>query len=410
MKKYKRLSLILLVFISCQAINPKQKPINPTDKSAPLVQADNTFGFELFSQTVANANPNTNTVVSPLSVSLSLSMAYNGAAGVTKTEIEHAMKVEGLTPEEINLTHQALMDSLKLADPQVVLEIANAIYYRKSLSVEHNFISTNQKYYIAEVSALNFSQPIEALKTINGWVDEKTHGKIPTILNQDQIDVNLVMILLNAVYFNGLWQSKFDETKTQNDGFILNDGSSKDTPMMTQTTRLEYASNELFSAVNLPYGKGKFQMTVILPNQNKTTRDVIGNLNTDNWQSWQKNFTTRNQLVLTMPKFKFSWNMTLNEVLQKMGMKEAFCSNANFSGISKSNKIGISQVIHETYIDVNEKGTEASAITDVRPIDGIGVDPRTYFKVDHPFLFAITEKTTGAILFIGEITNPEYPN
>ena len=404
--------IFFVIFVSCNVSDPVPTPkpvVITAEKSAALIQADNKFGLELFSRTVADAKPNTNTSVSPLSVSLALAMVYNGASGETKTEMENAMKVSGLIPEEINLMHQTLVDSLKLADPQVVLEIANAIYYQKGFNVEPGFISVNQKFYDAEVNTLNFSSPQDALKVINEWVAQKTHDKIPTIL--EEIDALTKMVLLNAVYFNGIWKSKFDEKETHNWTFFLNDGTYRQTPMMKQETALEYTSNDLFRAVNLPYGKGDFQMTVILPNGNKTTKDVILQLTNENWRLWQKSFKTENQVVVTMPRFKFSWDLDLKEVLDQMGMKQAYIPNhANFSGITKANDIFISKVIHKTYIDVNENGTEAAAVTAIVLSTGeSGPDPRKHFFVDHPFIFAITEKATGVILFIGEVTNPEYP-
>jgi len=180
---------------------------------------------------------------------------------------------------------------------------------------------------------------------------------------------------------------------------------------MKLETSLEYTSNELFSAVNLPYGNGQFQMTVLLPNDGKTTKNVISRLNMDNWQKWMNSFEAAQPLVVTMPRFKFSWELKLNNILQSMGMKQAFMGEgADFSGISGAKDLCIGYVIHKTYIDVNENGTEAAAVTAVGMFATGYPEPdlKKYFTVNRPFLFAITEKTTGAILFIGEVTNPEY--
>ncbi|MDP3642889.1 MAG: serpin family protein [Bacteroidota bacterium] len=402
--------ILMLVTFSCKKAEPiSEEPANLLEKSAELIEADNSFGLDLFSRVVAKAEKNTNTSVSPLSVSLALAMTYNGASGETKIEMENAMKFSGITTAQINHSHQALVAALKSSDPEVVLEIANAIYYQQGFKVEPNFISTNREFYDSEINSLNFGLPVDALKIINGWVALKTHDKIPIIL--EKIDGGMTMVLLNAVYFNGIWKSKFKDKETHNQPFYLSDGTYMKTPMMKQETALEYASGELFSAVNLPYGKGQFQMTVILPNRNKTTKDVISALNTENWRLWMKSFKNENQVVVTMPRFKFSWNLELNEALIEMGMKQAFLpGSANFTGISKAGNLFISSVIHKTYIDVNENGTEAAAVTAVIMTTGeSGPDVRKHFYVDRPFLFAITEKTSGAILFIGEITNPQYP-
>jgi serine protease inhibitor len=258
------------------------------------------------------------------------------------------------------------------------------------------------------VSSLDFNAP-SALNTINGWVATKTRDKIPTII--DSIDPDLVMILLNAIYFNGKWKSKFNEKGTHELPFTFGDGTTKGVAMMNQESTFEYTTNNLFSAVHLPYGKGQYRMTVMLPNTGKTTADVISKFSNDQWNDWMTGFQTREHVVVTMPRFKFSWKMTLNDLLCSMGMPTAFNSQkADFSGIADLD-LYISFVIHKTYVDVNENGTEAAAVTAV----GISVTsmpvndpPKTYFTVDRPFLFTISEKTTGTILFIGEIKAPEY--
>lgn len=404
----------LPVLIVIFALGSCQKPENGLaeipnlpEKSAQLINADNAFGLDLFSRVVNQAEKNKNTTVSLLSVSLALAMTYNGARGETKTEMEKAMKLSGLTPEQINNSHKALVEALQSGDPQVVLEIANAIFHRSGMTIEPDFIKANQDYYNAKVDALPVSSN-EALKAVNGWVAQKTHYKISTIL--EQVDPRTAMILLNAIYFNGIWKSKFDKSGTKNLPFYFSDGTKKDVATMNLETSLEYASNGLFSAVNLPYGNGQFQMTVILPNEGKTTKNLISQLNMDNWRDWMKSFKSID-CVVAMPRFKFSWDMELNDVLKTMGMPKAFTPIADFSGICKDGGLYIDKVIHKTYIDVNETGTEAAAVTAVVMMftSSLGPDLRKYFTVNRPFLFAITEKTTGAILFIGEVTNPEYP-
>ena len=402
--------ILAIVFVSCDKAEPGLEEIpNMPEKSAKIIDSDNAFGLELFSQVAANTEKNKNTTVSPLSVSLALAMTYNGARGETKTEMEKAMKLSGLTTEQINNSHKALVAALKSYDPAVVLEIADAIFFGKGLTIEPDFVTTNMEFYDAKVEALQLNSPIEALKTINDWVAQKTHNKIPTILNQ--IDPNFAMILLNAFYFNGIWTHKFGNRDTHPGIFYMSDGTKKsNVALMKMETSLEYISNDLFSAVNLPYGNGQFQMTVILPNENKTTKDVILELNTSNWRKWMKSFTIEKSVSVTMPRFKFSWELELNEVLKTLGMQNAFTPLANFSGINNEGRLYIDKVIHKTYVDVNESGTEAAAVTAVViSFTSAGeVDQKKYLYVDRPFLFAITEKTTGTILLIGEVTNPQY--
>ena len=402
--------LMSIALLSCQKQEPEQEnSFDLPQKSAELIEADNSFGLDFFKKVTQLANPNDNTMVSPLSVSLALSMTYNGAEGNTKTEMEKTLRLNGLTTAQINESHKALLAALKSADPDVLLEIANAIYYRQELTVKEQFIATNKNYYDAEVKSLNFDA-VDAKDIINQWVAEKTRDKIPEII--DQIDGDLAMILLNAIYFNGIWQFKFDENKTHELPFRHGDGTMKDVATMSQETSLEYYSNDKFSAVHLPYGKGQYRMTVLLPDQDQTTESLIADMTLPNWKGWLKEFRKHDNVVVSMPRFKFAWEMTLNDILATMGMPSAFNPNAaDFSGITGGKDLFIGFVKHKTYIDVNENGTEAAAVTAVgmyttsMPSD---IPKKIYFTVDRPFLFVITEKSTGAILFIGEIRAPEY--
>ncbi len=402
--------LMSIALVSCQKQESEQEnPFDLPQKSAELIEADNAFGLDFFKKVTQQANPNDNTMVSPLSVSLALSMTYNGAEGNTKTEMEKTLRLNGLTTAQINESHKALLSALKSADPDVLLEIANAIYYRQELTVKEQFIATNKNYYDAEIQSLNFNA-VDAKDIINQWVAEKTRDKIPEII--DQIDSDLAMVLLNAIYFNGIWQYKFDENKTHELPFRHGDGTMKDVATMSQETSLEYFSNDKFSAIHLPYGKGQYRMTVLLPVQEQSNQNLIADMNLANWKGWLKEFRKHDNVVVSMPRFKFAWEMTLNDILATMGMPAAFNPNAaDFSGITGGKDLFIGFVKHKTYIDVNENGTEAAAVTAVgmyttsMPSD---MPKKIYFTVDRPFLYVITEKSTGAILFIGEIRAPEY--
>jgi serpin B len=412
MKNNLLLSLTLTFFLlSCQEEPTEIKELpNLPEKSAQLINADNSFGFQLFKKVTSNEKEVKNITISPLSVSMALSMAYNGAKNETKVEIEKVLNVSGLTTEQINNSHKALVEALKSYNPDVKLEIANAIYSDKNFSVLPDFIATNQSYYDAFVQSLDFGNSAEALKIINGWVAQKTHDKIPTIINE--IDPQMVMILLNAIYFNGIWKNKFGEKDTHNLPFYFADGTQKDVATMKLEKSLEYYSNNMFSAVNLPYGNGQFQMTVILPNKEKTTQNIISELTTDNWNKWIKSFSNKT-CVVSMPRFKFSFDTELKNILSNIGMTSAFSpQKADFTGINpdKTKQLYIDQVVHKTYIDVNESGTEAAAVTAIIILTGSSgePDPRKFFTVNRPFIFTISEKTTGSILFIGEIRKPEY--
>ncbi len=402
----------LLFLLSATACNPGDdtpseiKNIELDSKSAQLIEADNAFGLELF-QNVRNTSEDENIMVSPLSVSLALAMAYNGADGETKTEMEQAMKLNGLTPEQINGSYEMLVNALQSLDEDVVFEIANAIFYAEGFPVKQDFLDINQSVYDAEVEGLDFNDPL-TLDVINGWVANKTHDKIPTIL--EQLSDQARMVLLNAIYFYGSWTTAFDEDGTKMNRFTKNDGTILEIPMMSKEDKVEYASTENFSAVKLPYGNGQYEMVVMLPASGYKSTELIDELSLQNWKNWNEQFSEQENVVISMPRFKFGFKTKLNEILQQMGMQKAFEPyDADFSKISDVD-LYISDVIHKTYIDVNETGTEAAAVTAI-VFETTSVGPgheKIHFTVDRPFVFAITEKDTDAILFIGEVQNPQY--
>ena len=400
--------LALSSFYSCSKEDDtpqNQKNIELDDKSAILVENDNAFGLEVF-QKIRKESDEENLMISPLSISVALAMAYNGADGSTKTEMEQTLRLNGLTPEEINNSYKMLIEALQSIDKDVVFEIANAIYSHQGFPVKQSFYDINKNYYDAEVNSLDFGNP-STIETINNWVADKTHDKIEKIIYDLSPDAR--MVLLNAIYFYGTWAKEFDENGTKMLNFRLDDGSYKEVAMMSKEDKLEYSKNDLFSAIKLPYGTGQYNMLVIRPEDGKSSQDIIDELETENWKNWNNNFELTEHVVVTMPRFKYAFEMQLNDVLKEMGMLKAFSSSeANFSKISEQ-FLYISSVIHKSYIDVNETGTEAAAVTAiVFETTSMPSDPKTYFTVDKPFIYAITEKDTGAILFIGEVQNPEY--
>ena len=405
-------ALLFVVNVSCQQQDAnlnENKTIQLDEKSAQLIEADNAFGLEIF-QKIREESDKENIMISPLSISVALAMAYNGADGATKTEMENALKLNGLTPEQINSSYKMLIAALQSLDEDVVFELANAIFYAEGFEVKSPFIKTNQDYYDAKVESIDFSSP-SSVKHINDWVAEKTHDKIDKIVESLSPDDR--MVLLNAIYFNGIWSVKFDEDGTKMHNFNRMDGVNIEVPMMNKEDKLDYTTNSLFSAIKLPYGTGQYNMVVLLPGSDKNSADIIDELSADNWNEWMESFETEEHVVVTMPRFKFAFELQLNNVLKKMGMQKAFVSSqSDFTKITDDKKLYISSVVHKSFIDVNENGTEAAAVTSVTfsttsigPGDQI---PKIYFTVNKPFVFAITEKDTGAILFVGEVQNPEY--
>jgi serpin B len=406
MKKIVQLTLISVFVLSACNLNQidQETEIQLTEKTARLLEAENEFGFELFRHVYGIETEHENVMLSPLSVSLALAMTYNGANGDTKTAMEKTLKMYGLTPDDINKSYFDLVNALKSLDQKVLLEIANAIYYRNNFSVENNFIKTNKQYYNAEVSALDFNSP-QSVNVINDWVSDKTHDKIKTIL--DRISPQHVMFLLNAIYFKGTWTKEFNTKSTEKLPFYLENETNIQTENMQRLDTLPYTSNNLFSAVQLSYGKGNYNMYVFLPNQDKNLQDMIEKLDEENWETWMKSFNITQNIDIKFPKFKYGYEIKLNDILTEMGMGVAFTGAADFTGINRDGGLKIDYVKHKTFIEVDEKGTEAAAVTIVA-IDktSAGKPQKVAFYVNRPFFYAITEKSTGAVLFMGTVKNP----
>ena len=397
---------ILILGYSCEKTEveePGPKEINLTQKGKILVEADNLFGINLFKEVLKIEEPDVNVMISPLSVSLALAMTYNGADGDTKEAMEKTLELSGFTIDEINENYKMLIDALASVDPKVLMSIANSIWYKQTFNVEQDFIDVNQNYFYAEVSPLDFLDP-ESVNTINNWVANKTNDKITEIL--DYIPDDAVMYLINAIYFKGIWKYEFDESDTEEKPFYLSDGTTKDVPMMAQEGSFNYFSNDILQAVELPYGAGNYSMIILLPKSNKTPDDIIDRLNNDNWNKWLSEFYEAGEVHIQFPKFKFEYEDSLNNELINMGMEIAFSGSADFSKINPLKRLFISRVIHKTFIEVNEEGTEAAAVTLVELCETSMAGEA--FIVNKPFIFVIKEKYTNSIIFMGKVMEPEY--
>ena len=376
-----------------------------SEKSLKLVQANNTFSFALLGKSLDGTIENR--MISPLSVSSALSMTLNGASGTTLTAIQKTLGLDGLTKDEINAIYLDLTTKLLKADPGVVMNIANSIWIRKDFNVLAPFITANQNYYKAQVSKLDFNNA--ALATINKWVSDNTNGKIPTVLTS--ISNNEIMFLINAIYFNGKWKYQFETSKTVNEQFTCTDKKVVSVPMMKMENSFGYSVQTGFKALKLPYGADKFQMVFLLPDVGSTPDKVAASLNAAKWETLKTALQSKTKIPIWIPKWKFSWEKTLNDILSSLGMDVAFIPNkADFSAINSDNSLYITKVIHKTYIDVSESGTEAAGVTSI----GVGVtsmpiDPLQFY-LTRPFLFFITEEDSGAILFAGKVENPLVTN
>ncbi len=408
MRKYIIILLSGTIFLSfCNTKNndtgPPPSTIDVNTKSLAVIEADNAFGIKLFKEINESALPEENLFISPTSIGLALAMAYNGAQNETKEAFEECMQLNGLSPQEINEVYQNLMQGLIDADPDVIFTAANSIWYEQTFDVFPDFLNINSQYYNAEVSALDFSDPA-SVDVINNWVASNTNDKITKII--DGIGPLQLMFLINAIYFKGTWQYEFNPANTFDNTFYPTTGAPVIVPTMHMEADLETYSTGMFRAVKLPYGNGSFSMVIILPADPSNVNDLIASLTIENWTEWQDQFHLTEDIELYMPKFKFEYEIELRQALAELGLGIAFTESADFSGISNLKPLFIDGVKHKTYVDVNEEGTEAAAVTSIS-IGTTSVNPNL-IMVNKPFVFAICEETTGAIVFIGKVELPEY--
>lgn len=364
------------------------------------IKTDNQFAIDLFKTTYESAR-GANVFVSPLSVSMALNMTLNGAAGETEKEMMEALRASDYSIDQINEYSQSLREALLKVDPSTELTIANSIWYDKNLPVKENFITVNKNSYDAEIKALDFLSS-DAVTQINNWCAKQTNDKIKEIV--EDIPGNAAMFLINAIYFKGIWVSQFDKDDTRKDDFYRADGQKLQVDMMRQLDYFNYSSDANCGYLELPYGNKAYSMVLMLPHEGKTTDDVVRQLNNDSWQI--TNEMPGCKVNLRLPRFKTECKYEMQKnILPAMGMKVPFTPDmADFSGISDVS-LFISKVIHKTFVEVNEEGTEAAAVTSVEveyTTSPVGITPIDYF-VNKPFLFVIRENSTGAILFVGKM-------
>lgn len=401
-------ALTVSVLNGCNKANPTSsagQDLVLTGAEQEIVSLSNAFAFKLFGQSQRELGTD-NALVSPLSIQAALAMVWQGARGETKTAIERAIGLESIDTDLVNAYFKKLIDDLPRLDPQTKLEIANSIWYRQHFEVIPAFLDVNRQIFSAEVHAMDFSDPA-SVDRINQWVNNKTNGKIDKIV--EQLEGDLVMLLLNAVYFKGSWAHAFDERETQEGDFYLDTDSGA--PRRVSYMQTEHAfpmmDHALFEAVALAYGNNKYSMVALRPRDGVSVAELVELFSAPGqWDSLLGPSSAQERTVkLHVPKFKFSYSNTLNDELEALGMGMAFSDAADFSGISENGKLAISEVKHKSFIEVNEEGTEAAAVTSVEVlVTSLPVVP--VFKLDRPFLFAIRENSTGLLVFLGQINDP----
>ncbi len=371
-----------------------------------VIQASNKFAFNFLNATIQQDNSNNNKLISPLSIYLALSTVYNGTDNATKDSIAKTLQLSGIDINDLNAICKSIITQLPDEDSRVQFSIANSIWYNQNIQPLNTFLQTGKSYYNALIQSLDFND-LSSVNTINNWAAQNTNNKIKSIISN--ISSDDLMYLINAIYFNGKWQYAFASSNTHNADFYLQDGSSKSVPFMTQDATFNFYTDSLLSLIELPYGSGNsYSMYIALPKNHQQLVNTFSALMNEKTLSDAISKMSKLNVHLNIPEWEYGYALNdMKPELATLGMGLAFNKSADFSNMYNPDQVKpyITQAIHKTYIKVNEEGTEAAAVTAI----GIGttaiLNPY-FFTADHPFLYTIIEKQTGAVLFTGIVNDP----
>jgi len=379
-----------------------------------IAQGNNQFTLEIYRKLAGGGD---NLFLSPYSISTALAMTYLGAAGQTEAQIAATLHYPTAAPEpgrsldraEFSKCLGAMNRDLNARGKQgsYELAVANALWPQKGYKFLDEYIRLVRGNFDAELTELDYRQQTEKARlTINSWVEDKTNDKIKDLIPEGMLGPTVRMVLTNAVYFKGDWNTQFKPERTKDAPFIMINGETVNTPMMNQTEDFKYAETEALQVLELPYVKNELSMIVLLPKVKDGLPDVekslmIGKLS-DTLDSLRKR-----KVDVSLPKFKITSKFSLASVLRSMGITDAFSRNADFSRMTAGKDLFISEVVHKAYVDVNEEGTEAAAATGITMKVLSIPAPPARFVADHPFMFLIRDNQTGSILFIGRLMNPK---
>ncbi|MGV8151518.1 MAG: serpin family protein [Candidatus Nanoarchaeia archaeon] len=383
-----------------------------------VVSANNEFAFELYSQ--INKNQDGNIFYSPYSISAALAMTYEGARQDTAKEIKEVFHF----PESVVLrpNFASIYNNINKEDKEYQLKTGNALWLQKDYPFLEEYTSNVENYYGGKATNLDFIKDTEnSRQTINGFIEEQTNNRIKDLIPSGMLDPYTRLVLTNAIYFKGTWEWEFDKGDTKERDFKINENNIKKVPMMfmkPEKASFNYADLEKLQILELPYKGDKLSMLIILPKQGvdydmETYEEIFSNytledieLTAEKLNEYKAEMKETKLGSISIPKFEFDTKYFMKETLSALGMPSAFDeTKADFSGMTGSTDLSISQVIHQAYVKVDEKGTEAAAATAVT-LDKSAAGPRNIFNADHPFIFIIQEKETGNILFLGKVVNP----
>ncbi len=387
---------LVLILANCQ----KSEVLSSEIKiDAAFSTKTSNFAFDFWKTFQKNESIDKNYFISPLSLHIALGMLLNGADTQTKTEIQKVLGFENENMDSINSTYLELIEKLPEVDPKVINTIANSVWQEKSFLPEKDFINTLETQFKARLYVESFSSPATLTK-INQWASDNTNGKIKKIL--EEISPSQVMFLVNALYFKGDWTNQFDAKTTRKADFFGTKGTTV-VSMMNKNEKLKYVDMPDYQLVELPYGNEKYVMHVLLPKK-LSVEETVKNLDNEKWKAALSKLTST-KIILELPKFTIEYSKKLNEILIQMGMKKAFTNEADLSKIVKpAGRLKVDFVKQDTYVAVDEKGTEAAAVTTIGiEVTSLPVYPEVI--CNKPFAFMISEKTSNTILYLGKVSN-----
>ncbi|WP_439582187.1 serpin family protein [Dyadobacter bucti] len=402
---FSTLIFIAAALISCtnDTVNPGSNEVTPVEIPSRISDGTTSFAFDFLHNLLETQPAEDNLFVSPLSLHMALGMLLNGAENETSQEILKALKMEGVSIEDLNSAYKTLINDLPVADSKVSLGLANSAWYKSGFQVETDYQNVLKSSFNAEITGLPFDDA--GKDRINKWASDKTNGKIKKVL--DKISPEHVMFLLNALYFKGDWSYQFDAKNTVDAQFQLENGTTKQVKMMNVKSDFKSASNTTYNAVSLPYANGQFNLTLVIPNGQNTVDKVLKEMTAEEWNTLQSTGLRKAGINVGLPRFTLDYSADLNSTLDNMGIKKVFTGAAELGKINKTADLYVDFIKQDAYLGIDEKGTEAAAVTTI----GIGLTSVTpeppRFICDRPFALIISENTSNTILFMGRIKNPE---
>jgi len=393
--------LVMLSLAGCGTNNNSHTySFNKEKTNESVIQSNGEFAFNIFKE-LNKEDRGENIIISPLSISTALSMTYQGAMGTTKDGMAKALRYKGIDMEVLNEGYKNLLTYLGQVDNKIELNINNSIWIREGEKLNADFLKVNKDVFNADIKELDFTKK-SSVDQINNWIDDSTKGKIEKII-EPPIAPDVMMYLINAIYFKGEWTEQFNKKNTFDSEFYPEEGKIEYIKMMSRKDKIKYGLGNDFAVVRLPYGSEKTSMYFILPKEELSVNKFVESMDLNKWQNIKESISEKSNVLVQIPRFKTEYGVkSLNESLVNLGMKEAFKDSADFTGISEN--IFISSVLHKAVIEVNEEGSEAAAATVAVVTTTAMIEPTT-FIVNRPFMFIITDDESGTILFMGKQHN-----